>query len=150
MKFVYASILSLLIATSANAQVIQDNFLGDNIIQNNVVNRPARVVKKVVRTKGKTVYNTYNIYNNTNNTNVAAPAPAPAPVPTETVVTETVVTGPVPYGAMPVYAPPPPPMPMGPPGYGRAGGGVPGYGANFNGYWYNPSTDPRMYGQPGL
>ena len=55
MKFVYASIFALLISSTANAQnYFQDNLFGDNVIQNNYYNRPARVVKKIVRVPQKT------------------------------------------------------------------------------------------------
>lgn len=107
MKMIYVAILTLLISSSAFAQnyIEQDSIFGDNVVQqNNYYSRP-KVVKKVVRTGQKNVYNTYNIYENT------TVAPPPVTVVTPPPVT---VVRPVPVPVVPYYAPVPvvPVMPV--------------------------------------
>jgi len=75
MRLYYGLVMAFLFTTPAFSQVIQDSFFGDNVIQNNTYQnnnygRPAKVVRKVVKTSNRTVYNTYNTY-------VETPAPAP-------------------------------------------------------------------------
>lgn len=54
---------TLPLASDARAQVVQDNIFGDNIVQQNVISRPAhRVVRKTVRS-GKVVNNNTYIIN---------------------------------------------------------------------------------------
>lgn len=65
--------LVVLISTSADAQIVQDTFFGDNIVQQNVISRP-RVVRKVVKNNEKIVNN------NTYIINEAPAVVAPAPV----------------------------------------------------------------------
>lgn len=96
MRLVCAIIMSIVaLVTEANAQVIQENFLGDNVnvIQQNIVRRP--VVKKT-RVVGRKVVNNYTIIEN--NTTVApAPAPVPVPVPAPVVPVPRYYSVPVPY-----------------------------------------------------
>lgn len=108
MRLIYAAIFALLIPTTVSAQdFFQDNIFGDNVIQqNNYYNRPAKVVKKVVKTGQKNVYNTYNIYENTT---VAPPVTVVTPPPV-TVVRPVPV--PVPVPVVPYYAPVPMPVPV--------------------------------------
>ena len=108
MKIIYASIFALLIPSNVNAQIIQDSLFGDNVIQsNNYYSRPSKVIKKVVRSSGKNVYNTYNIYND-NTTTVAPPATVVTPRPTVTVIQPPPVTVVQPPPV--VYYPPPVPV----------------------------------------
>jgi len=101
MKLVYATMLSIgVLMTEANAQVIQDNFFGDNVNVTQQVNRPVvRQVVKKTRVVGKKVVNNYTTVIENNNTVVQQPTPAP-------VQQTTVVNVPAP---VPVYVPPPPP-----------------------------------------
>lgn len=107
MKVVYAAIFALLIPTTVNAQnIIQDSIFGDNVIQeNNYYSRP-KVVKKVVRSPQKNVYNTYNIYENT--TVAPPPVTVVTPPPVTVVTPPPVVIRPVPV--VPYYAPVPVPV----------------------------------------
>lgn len=77
LKHVFIALL-VLFATNADAQIVQDTFFGDNIVQQNVISRP-RVVRKVVRNNDKIVNNNTYIINEA--PAVVAPAPVVVPRP---------------------------------------------------------------------
>ena len=64
MKLYYVPVALMMLTTSVNAQIIQDNLFGDNIIQQQNNYASPHVVRKVIKQNRKVINNTY-IYNNT-------------------------------------------------------------------------------------
>lgn len=81
MKHIMLSLAFCLISVTADAQIIQDNLFGDNVVQQNVIQRPAR---RVVRRSRGTVNNTY----------IINEAPAVVAPPVSTTVTTTIIQRP--------------------------------------------------------
>jgi hypothetical protein len=85
MKHIMLSLAFCLISFTANAQIVQDNLFGDNVVQQNVIQRPAhRVIRKTVRSGGVVNNNTY----------IVNEAPAVVAPPVSTTVTTTIIQRP--------------------------------------------------------